>query len=302
MYSLVSAPVLAFDLVRRGGGEQVARLLLTALQLGPDDLPVLAAAHAATPSEEVARAEAWLAVAAADVRSPRVPEILKDVAGQIESDSAAGTRTVRALETAPIGTLDGLLRCLRREVLDWTWAARGDVAVQDDTAGRASAVLCDAVAACYLADELGDDVRRRLAGPWTRALRALERPPLDPALAAPAALVPLLVRLARLTEADRSRLRDAAERSRRSGGSWAEAVHEATWAVHLTDRVRSAAGAQLFAVLALRDGDLPVPDAAGGVWNLVSGAVQALMVDDVVAHEVFQILVRPVAEALELHL
>ena len=42
MYSLVSAPVLGFDLTRLGGGSATAEVLLRALRLGVGDLPVLA--------------------------------------------------------------------------------------------------------------------------------------------------------------------------------------------------------------------------------------------------------------------
>ena len=42
MYSLVSAPVLGFDLTRLGGGSATAEVLLRALRLAVGDLPVLA--------------------------------------------------------------------------------------------------------------------------------------------------------------------------------------------------------------------------------------------------------------------
>src|SRR5258705_13936269 len=43
MYSLVSGPVLGFDLTRRSGGSATAEVLVRALCLQADDLPILAA-------------------------------------------------------------------------------------------------------------------------------------------------------------------------------------------------------------------------------------------------------------------
>ncbi|MDP9398185.1 MAG: hypothetical protein M3P96_10355, partial [Actinomycetota bacterium] len=59
MYSLVSTPVLGFDLVRLPGGHRVAAVLRRALALAPEDLPVLAAAHDDGPG----RAAAWWEIA-----------------------------------------------------------------------------------------------------------------------------------------------------------------------------------------------------------------------------------------------
>jgi hypothetical protein len=42
MYSLVSAPVLGFDLTRLGGGSATAEVVLRGLRLGAGDLAVLA--------------------------------------------------------------------------------------------------------------------------------------------------------------------------------------------------------------------------------------------------------------------
>ena len=63
-------------------------------------------------------------------------------------------------------------------------------------------------------------------------------------------------------------------------GGWSGAVHSASWAAYLSDRVRTAAAAQLLLVQALDNGVVPVAERAGGVWNLLSGAVQALVVRD----------------------
>ena len=49
-YSLVSSPVLGFDLVRVDGGSEVAGILLRGLALGPAELGVLAAGTTRRPA------------------------------------------------------------------------------------------------------------------------------------------------------------------------------------------------------------------------------------------------------------
>jgi hypothetical protein len=79
--------------------------------------------------------------------------------------------------------------------------------------------------------------------------------------------------------ADLGRLASAADRLR-GRADWATAMHSASWAVYLAGRVRCAAAAQLHLVQALHDARVPVGDLAGGGWNALSGAVQALVVRD----------------------
>ncbi len=292
MYSLVSTPVLGFDLVRLAGGSRVAEVVLTALALRPEDLPVLAAA--ATPGAP--HDGAWLDVASAE----RVRSGVCDVALLVTSTETdvEAFGSLALLEAAPIGTLGALLTLIRDDVFSWTWRRSEDstVAVQDDVAAAAVAVVCDAATACYLEDLLPEDTRRRLVGPWLHALRRLpERV---------AGLGPqeermgrLVERCARLDARDLQRLRDASARSR-AGGGWSQAVHSASWAVFLCGRVREAAAGQLALVQALRSSDLTSSDAATGSWNVVSGALQALAVWDALDEETMHLLVAPVLEAL----
>jgi hypothetical protein len=298
VYSLVSAPVLGFDLARLDGGATTAELLLAALTLTPDDLGVLAAR---LPADQL-RAELWQQVDAADQRRYQVHAL----AGLDPVVSVA------LVERAPIGTLDALLRCLRHDVLDWTWTAasgdpldgsatgaaaleprafylgaldpRGldlggpDSGTQTETAARASALLCDAAVASYLREELSAPTRRRLAAGWVAAVRRLPARPADlgPQHRAVAAV---LDRVRRVAPAELARLGQAADRNR-GQLDWATAMHSASWAVYLSGRVRAAAAAQLQLVLAVRAGGLPVADLAAGGWNALSGAVQALLVRD----------------------
>jgi hypothetical protein len=118
VYSLVSAPVLGFDLTRLGGGSATAEVLLRALCLTREDLPVLAAQ---LPDEGI-RAPLWVAVDEAALRMPTLR-------GVADADDPAGSLAL--VERAPIGSLDSLLRCVRYDVMSWTWTGQGRAARQD---------------------------------------------------------------------------------------------------------------------------------------------------------------------------
>ena len=277
MYSLVSAPVLGFDLARLDGGSATAELLLAALSLAPDDLAVLADR---LPDQDI-RAGLWRAVDAAALRQVTVRRL-------VGADPAT---TVAVLERAPIGTLDALLHCVRHDVLDWTWAAEGDGAGQSETAARASALLCDALAASYLRAELAAPTRRRLAAGWVAATR---RVPARPADLGPhhRPISRLLAGLSTIQPADLVRLGHAADRIR-GGPGWSTAMHSASWAVYLSGRVRPAAAAQLLLVRAVQDAGARVGDLAAGGWNALSGVVQALVVRDMLDAKTAQRLFDP---------
>jgi hypothetical protein len=306
VYSLVSAPILGFDLARLDGGAATAELLLAALTLASDDLDVLAAR---LPVDDL-RAELWQEVDAGEMR--RYP--VRRLAGMDPSIS------LRLVERAPIGSLNALLHCLRHDVLDWTWSGPDEAAAdldghgaaapgsraaapgemddrgieswpdnsaarlrrpvgrQTETAARASALLCDALVASYLREELSESTRRRLAAGWVAAAR---RVPARPADLGPQhrAVARTLDRIRRAAPAELARLVEVVERDRRRT-DWAAAMHSASWAVYMSGRVRAAAAAQLQLVVAVHDAHVPVPDVAAGCWNALSGAVQALAVGD----------------------
>jgi hypothetical protein len=291
VFSLVSAPVLGFDLIRRDGGHLVAAVLRRALTLEPADLPGLAAVHADDPDRDAA----WMAVSAGSRDSIR--DLGATLADPREPTTRAGALTaLQQLARAPIGTLEGLLTCVRTDVFGWTWRTAGDLSVQDEEAARAVAVVCDAVAACYAGDEVDSAYRRRLAGPWTQAERRI---PERATNLGPSAsdLTGLLIRARHLGTADLAALRTAAEHSSR-GREWSSAVHEASWAVHLSDRIRPAAVAQFALVESLHAAELPLADAAGGTWNLLSGALQAVMVRDLLDADTTHRLLAPVIRAI----
>ncbi|HEY8532286.1 MAG TPA: hypothetical protein VIL44_00170 [Micromonospora sp.] len=285
MYSLVSAPVLGFDLTRLGGGSATAEVLLRALCLNREDLPVLAA-H--LPDEGV-RGPLWVAVEEAAKRMPTLRHV-----AEIEDPA----ESVALVERAPIGTLDALLRCVRYDVMSWTWHGHGRAARQDPDAERATALLCDAVVASYLRDVLDDAVRRALAAGWVAAIRKLPAaPPVD--------LGPhhytisrLLDRLRSLRATEARRLARVAREVREQHTGWSTAVHSASWAAYLSDRVRTAAAAQLLLVQAMDISAIPLSDRAAGVWNLLSGAVHALVVRDLLDEGTAHRLLAPVIGAL----
>lgn len=285
MYSLVSAPVLGFDLARLEGGRATAELLLAALALVPDDLPVLAER---LPDPGL-RAELWQQVEAAGQRRLRVAEL----AGQPGVDEAS---TVALLERSPIGSLDALLHCLRYDVLDWTWASADGRRSQTEPASRATALLCDAAVAGYLRGELAEPTRRRLAAGWVAAARRVPARPVD---LGPQhrSIVRWLDRLRQLGPAELARLA-AGGGAGRSHAEWPTAMHSASWAVYLAGRVRAAAAAQLRLAVAVSDAGMPVPVLAAGGWNALSGVAQALVARDLLDLDSTHLLLQPYLAAL----
>lgn len=284
MYSLVSAPVLGFDLTRLSGGSATAEVVLRGLRLQESDLSVLADR---LPDEGV-RGPLWVEVESAARRMPSLK-------GMSKEDPAGSLALV---ERAPIGSVDALLTCLRYDVMAWTWTGTGRDAKQSDTAASATALLCDAAVGSYLREVLDTDSRRMLGAGWVAAMRKLP-------VGAPIDLGPhhytvsaLLDRLRSLRSKDLARLATSAEDARRNAGGWSPAVHSASWAAYLSDRVRTAAAAQMLLVQAVDTADIPLADRAGGVWNMLSGAVQALVVRDLLDTSTAHRLLAPVVAAL----
>ncbi len=284
MYSLVSAPVLGFDLTRLSGGSATAEVMLRGLRLQKGDLQLLADR---LPDEGV-RGPLWVEVESAARRMPSLKGMGKD-------DPAGNLALV---ERAPIGSVDSLLTCVRYDVMSWTWQGTGRDAQQSETAAAATALLCDAAVASYLREELDSDSRRRLGAGWVAAMRKL--PPGAPIDLGPHhyAVSSLLDRLRSLGSKDLGRLSASAEDARRNTGGWSPAVHSASWAAYLSDRVRTAAAAQMLLVQAVDTAAIPLADRAGGVWNMLSGAVQALVVRDLLDTSTAHRLLAPVVAAL----
>jgi hypothetical protein len=284
MYSLVSAPVLGFDLTRLKGGSATAEVLLRALRLSLGDLPILAER---LPDEGV-RGPLWVEVESAARKLPSLKGM--------KPDDPAGSLAL--VERAPIGSVDSLLTCLRYDVMSWTWQGSGRDAKQTEEASAATALLCDAAVASYLREMLDDSTRRMLGAGWVSALRKL--PTGKPIDLGPHhyTVSALLDRLRSITPSDLARLTSSAEDARRTAGGWSPAVHSASWAAYLSDRVRTAAAAQMLLVQAIDTAAIPLAERAGGVWNMLSGAVQALVVRDLLDTATAHRLLAPVIGAL----
>jgi hypothetical protein len=297
VYSLVSAPVLGFDLTRLDGGAAVADVLLRALALTPEDLDPIAA----LAGDDWDRIALWQDVETA-ARTRREHAALAGAAGRSDADASsaetidlAGALVV--LERTPLGTVDGLLHCIRHDVLDWTWRRHPAGVVQLKSASRAASVLCDAAVAGYLSDLLPAGSRDRLSAAWASVVTELPERGNDLGPQA-SAVRALIERVTRLTRADLNRLVQATEQARPALADWASAVHSASWAVFVAGRVRAAAAAQLMLVRAVDAAGIPVADRAGGCWNLLSGAVQALVVRDVLDSPTGYRLLDPAVTAL----
>jgi hypothetical protein len=271
-YSLVNAPALAYDLVRLPHGLQAGQVVRTALACGPDELSALAARH---PGPH--RAHRWGEVMVAGSREPlrRTVHLADEAVGSaLAGDTATSTALVRRLERAALGDVAALDRMLRHDVLDWTWLACGDIAVQDPEASAACDVLADAAASAYCSEVLDDATRRSMAAPY------LATRPSPPRLTGHEVVDAALSHLAGTDEEGRRRWRRAVDQQRPGTATWAPAMHEATWALSLAGRLRLAADAQLAAAEAFSAAGFTPRDAAYGVWNAVSGSVQALVAAD----------------------
>jgi hypothetical protein len=296
VYSLVSAPVLGFDLTRLDGGAAVADVLLRALALTVDDLATVAAAR----SDDYERIAYWLDVDAA-AHGRRKLATAASSSGGSAAGSAAKTEDLTdrlaALERAPIGTVDGLLHLVRHDVFDWTWRRHPAGLAQVKPADRVASVVCDAAVAAYLHELLPEQTRVGLAAPWQGVASRLPERQVDLGPQA-TAVTDLIERVSNLSVPAVRKLAAASGRARPALPEWSAAVHSASWSVFVAGRVRAGAAAQLMLVRAVERAGIPVADRAGGAWNLLSGAMQALLVRDVLDGPTLFRLLDPVVTAL----
>lgn len=273
-YSVVGGPALGFDLARLAGGDQVAAVLRAALAAGPDELDRLAACHpGATARADWTRAWAATPVGAA-----------------LDHGAGGETALLRRLETSLLGDVHALDRFVRRDLLDRTWLHSGPVAVQDPVASEAADVLVDAAVSGYLRGQLTDDDRRAMATPFVRA----GLPSRDHGT--PTGVVDvdrLLDVLGGSDEPVRRAWREVVDRLRLHTAQWAPAMHQATWALSMTERLRLSCDVHLAGVLAFRRGGFTARDAAYGVWNALAGVLQATAVGDLLPATETDALLRP---------
>jgi hypothetical protein len=288
-YSLVSAATLGFDLVRLPEGGEVAGVLLTALAADADGLRALAAVSPAQGRDREQRGV--LAVRGRRARElaaavPHVRDAARDVGTGEGTDRTAVL--VAQLERGTIGDAPTLERLLREDVLGPEHPAVAEL--DEATAEAAAGVLADAAVGHWAAEVLPPLVRRELVAPFARAGRRPGGPDLGPA---GAQLTGLLGELRDLDEDGRGRWRTAVDEGRGDHRSWATAMHEASWAAHVSGRTRVLAAAQLQGVLAFLDAGFTARDGAGGVWNAVAGCVQGVAMADLLDAADTEVLLAP---------
>jgi hypothetical protein len=275
-YSLVSAATLGFDLVRLPAGRGVAEVLLTGLGADARQLSFVAAAH---PGRGLTREERGVRA----VRGRRAREMAASVP-HMRNAAAAGDRAavlVSQLEQGTIGDAPTLERLLREDVLGPEHVSAGVLAPEEGD--EAADVLADAALGYWAAGVLPPLVRRELTGPFDRALeRGILTVPVIGDDLGPAAdeLAVLLEAVRGLDDAGRAAWRLAVDERRADHRPWAAAMHEASWAAHVSGRTRALATAQLHAVRAFLDGGFDLHDGAAGVWNAVAGCVQGVAMAD----------------------
>jgi hypothetical protein len=284
-YSLVSAATLGFDLVRLPAGRSVATVLLAGLGADASALSSVADVH---PGRGLAREERGVLA----VRSRRAREMAASVPHMrgVAAGAAAGERAavlVAQLERGTIGDAPNLERLLRDDVLGPEHPGHG--VLTSDELGEAADVLADAAVGHWAAGVLPPLVRRELTGPFDRALDrgVITAPPVD------ADIAEVLDAVRALDANGRAAWRAAVDEGRADHRPWATAMHEASWAGHVSGRTRTLATAQLHAVQAFLDGGFDLHDGAAGVWNALAGCVQGAAVADLLDEASLAVLQAP---------
>lgn len=282
-YSLVSAATLGFDLVRLPAGRSVATVLLAGLGADARSLASVAGVH---PSRGLAREERGVLA----VRSRKARELavsVPHVRSAAEGAENRMTTLVTQLERGTIGDAPTLERLLRDDVLGPEHLARGFL--PEDEWDAATDVLADAALGHWAAGVLPPLVRRELTGPFDAALdrSLIGLPPAD------GALTELLDSVRGLDATGRDAWRAAVDEARADRRPWATAMHEASWAGHVSGRTRTLAAGQLHAVQAFLDGGFDLHDGAAGVWNALAGCVQGAVVADLLDGQALAVLQAP---------
>ena len=158
---------------------------------------------------------------------------------------------------------------------------------------EAADVLADAAVGFWAADVLPPLVHRELTAPFTAVTSGAPDPAPTDLGPATTGMGELLTAVRGLDDAGRARWRAAVEDGRGEHRPWAAAMHEASWAAHVSGRTRALAAAQLHAVQAFLDGGFDGRDGASGVWNALAGCVQGLAVADLLGADTLRTLVAP---------
>ncbi|MCU1677194.1 MAG: hypothetical protein JWM93_1952 [Frankiales bacterium] len=284
------------DLVRHENGIGVADVVDRALLLSPTDMPALEAAYV----ESDARKAAWREVDEVSGSAPRMVDAMAAVAEALGTSGLTVMEpgTAERLSKTPMFGLGDLLAMVRTDVLDWTWDRGGDISVQRHPG--ASAVVADAVAAAHCRGMLSVQSYAQLGGPFATVLgRHPSALPVDDSFGPQSVQLRQLVEaVARLSPADVAALEEATREARAEGFHWSQRMHAATWAAHLSGRIRTGARAQLAGARAVLVAGVPPINAASGVMRAVTAAVQALLVADLLDEDNFMQLVAPWERAI----
>ena len=275
MYTLVSASVLALDLIRHPSGAAVADVLDRALALDG------AAPPAVIDLERADARRRLLAVASA---APRLVEALRAVSRSLGTPDSSAAAEV--LSAALVGRVTDLVALLERELVD----RRLPREVVDVVVDRAVAAWAEADLAADGHDlEVLSAAFGEVAG---------ELPAAPPQQGAVRELLVLLEAVARADAARWSAL-DAAHAAVHTGLRWSELVHSASRAAVEGGRTVDVARWQLSAVRAAHSAGHPAGTSTGAAMSLV-GAVQALAVVDLLPTAVVEPLLAPARRVLEL--
>ena len=291
-YSLVSAATLGFDLVRLPAGRAVAEVLLTGLGADVPALSAVAAAHPGRGLSAEERGQRAVRSRRAREMAATVPHVRGATADLGGTDRAAVL--VAQLEIGTIGDAPTLERLLREDVLGREHLATGFLTPEEWE--EASDVLADAALGHWAAGVLPPLVRRELTGPFDRVLDAGSAPIPAPGVdLGPVAgeLDGFLDAIRGLDDTGRARWRTAVDDGRADHRPWATAMHEASWAAHVSGRTRTLAAVQLHAVQAFLDGGFDRHDGAAGVWNAVAGCVQGIAMSDLLDRSSLTVLRAP---------
>jgi hypothetical protein len=279
MYSTVNVPLVARDLARLPHGAAVAGVLLDVLALDVRGLRRLDALARTDDQRATRAAQRELLLEHVRAQAPALEVLARTRTAARSAGLDAWLAAGESLDQAAVGGYADLARWVHDELLDWAWERSGELAVHQAPAARH--VIDDALLAAWT----GGD-RLELAAPWQSFVA--DRPAAAVDSTAVAAVVELVAAADRAAF-DRAAL--ALLDARRTGWSWAAAMHDACWAVELTGRGRSAVIAQLRAVRAMRRA-APAgvrPDAAAAIV----AAVHATLVRDVLDEATVSALRRP---------
>jgi hypothetical protein len=272
VYTLLSASVLALDLVRHPTGAAVADTVDRALALTPGDVRALAACAADDDEVRGRLRERLLAESAIE---PRMSRLMMGVRRAVEDGlpGAAEARTIAdVLSETLLGGLGDLLALLGRE---------GPLADPGAPAAGVQVALDAVIAAWCGRGPQGADVAEAfvLAAPWHAG--APLPPPLDDDAYGGAGreLRDLLDEVARLSPERWGRVEQAHTQGSRAR-SWSGAMHTASKAAADSGRLLPVARAQLAAARALRLSGVSASATARGGAMAVVAAVQSLCVRD----------------------